>query len=238
MRRRRPRGYHTGLTWRGRLLVFALAVVLLFTLVTLRVRPLILEYGSNLIQYTATRAINEALEDKIYQNRADYEELVVLERDSENRITAVKTDSISINRIKTQMVSEVYEEINRLEQSTLEIPAGTIFAPTWCGGMGPKVKVGMAGLGFVSADFISAFSQAGINQTRHNIILEVQAQVDVLTPLGKKTTTVETQFTVTDTVIVGTVPEQYAYIDLNSGDLLGKISDYADSSANTPETAK
>lgn len=235
MRRRKRRGPGPRFTWRGRLALLAGAALLACALVTLRVRPLMLQYGSNLIQYTATRAINDAMQDKIYEDRTDYEELVQLERDSENRVTAVKTDSISMNRIKTEVVNAVYEQINTLEQAKLEIPAGTIFAPSWCAGMGPKVPIGMAGLGMASADFISAFSQAGINQTRHNIILEVRADVDVLTPLGHQTTTVVSRFTVTDTVIVGTVPEQYTYIDDTEQSLLGKINDYTTSG---PKTSK
>lgn len=235
MRKKRRRGPGPRFTWRGRILLLFAAALLVCVLVTLRVRPLMLEYGSNLIQYTATRAINDSMQDKIYEDRADYQELVQLERDSENRVTAVKTDSISMNRIKTEVVNAVYEQINTLEQAKLEIPAGTIFAPSWCSGMGPKVPIGMAGLGKASAEFISAFSQAGINQTRHNIILEVRADVDVLTPLGHETTTVTSQFVVTDTVIVGTVPEQYTYIDDTEQSLLGKINDYAEP---VPKTSK
>ena len=36
-----------------------------------------------------------------------------------------------------------------------------------------------------------------------------------------------TSYPVTDTVIVGTVPERYAYIDDLGGNLLGQVSDYS-----------
>lgn len=199
------------------------------------IRPIILLHSSNLVQYTATMAINKAVEDRIYQNRAEYEGLVVLERDNENRVTALKTDTISMNRIKTEITNTLYEEINTLELTTLDIPAGSLFAPEFLGGLGPKFHVGISGLGVARADFISAFSQAGINQTRHNIILEVRADVDVLTAFGHRTTSIDSRFNVTDTVIVGTVPEQYTYIDDTEQSILGKINDYAE---QTPKLSK
>lgn len=221
--------------WRGRLLAIFLLLSFLGALVTLRIRPVMLQYASNLVQYTATRAINDAMQDKIYQHRAEYQELVVLDRDNDNRVTALKTDAIAINRIKTETVDTLYDALNQLESTALNIPVGTIFAPHYCSGLGPKIKLGMAGLGFASADFISAFTQAGINQTRHRLILEVRADVSVLTPLGSQTTSVTSRFNVTDTVIVGTVPDQYTYIDDTEQSLLGKINDYAEP---VPKTSK
>ena len=78
----------------------------------------------------------------------------------------------------------------------------------------------------MQADFISAFTDAGINQTRHQIILEVTAEMRILTGLGGVDTEVTNQLVVSDTVIVGHVPEQYTYIDDTEQSLLGKINDY------------
>lgn len=236
--RHRRRGRPRRTSWRARLLLLFAAALGCAVLFTVYVRPIILLHAANLVQFTATRAINDAVQDKIYQNRAQYEELVVLERDNDSRVTALKTDAISINRIKTEIVNTLYDAVNGLECTSLDIPAGTVLAPDYLGGMGPKMHVGMSGLGFASAEFISAFTQAGINQTRHNIILEVRADVDVMTAFGRCTTTVTSRFNVTDTVIVGTVPEQYTYIDDTEQSLLGKINDYAEPAPKIPKTSK
>lgn len=231
---RRPRGLPVNMRLIAVLLTLA-TIVCLFNMYT---RPVILQHSTNLVQYTATRAINDAVQDKIYKNRAEYESLVVLERDNESRVTALKTDTISINRIKTEIVNTLYDKVNTLESTSLNIPIGTLLAPDYFGGMGPKLHIGMSGLGLADAEFISAFTQAGINQTRHNIILEVHAKVNVLTLFGHCTTTITSRFNVTDTVIVGTVPEQYTYIDDTEQSLLGKINDYAESNSHTPKSSK
>lgn len=192
----------------------------------LRVRPVVMEYAVNICEDSAIQEINALMEDKIFSDRESYENLVILERDNENHVTALRTDVISIGRIKAQVVNGLYDRLDDLEQTTIEVPIGSIFAPNYFSGMGPSIDVGMSGLTQMSAEFVSAFSSAGINQTRHNMIIEIHAGFRILTPLGGVDREIVTSYPVTDTVIVGTVPEQYTYIDDTRDGLLGKINDY------------
>lgn len=187
-----------------------------------------MEYAVNLCEDSALQEINNVLQDKIYADRETYENLVVLERDDENHVTALKTDVIAIGQIKAALVNGLFERLEDLEQTTVEVPLGSVFAPSLFSGMGPTVDVGMTALSQMSAEFVSAFSSAGINQTRHNILIEVRAGFRILTPFGVTYKEVKTSYPVTDTVIIGTVPEQYTYIDDTRDGLLGKINDYAE----------
>lgn len=216
------------INWRGWAVLFLLGVTVCFALFTIRLRPVVLAYAENLVQQTAAYAIHDTILDKIYQNRAQYEELVTLERDSENRVTALKTDAILADALKVQLARAAYDALGTLEESGMDVPLGTILAPTYLAGTGPKLHVGVTSLGYADARFISAFTAAGINQTRHQILLEVQADANIMTVIGSRTVTIKTQFAVTDTVIVGTVPNQYTYIDDTEQSLLGKINDYGE----------
>lgn len=208
------------------LLLIAVLVGLCSAVTALRVRPVIMEYAVNICEDSAIQEINTLMEDKIFSDRESYENLVILERDNENHVTALRTDVISIGRIKAQVVNGLYDRLDDLEQTTIEVPIGSIFAPNYFSGMGPSIDVGMSGLTQMSAEFVSAFSSAGINQTRHNMIIEIHAGFRILTPLGGVDREIVTSYPVTDTVIVGTVPEQYTYIDDTRDGLLGKINDY------------
>ena len=225
MRRRRYRRRGRGARW---LVVCALVVLALAAVITLRFRPVFMEYAVNLCEDSALQEINNVLQDKIYADRETYENLVVLERDDENHVTALKTDVIAIGQIKAALVNGLFERLEDLEQTTVEVPLGSVFAPSLFSGMGPTVDVGMTALSQMSAEFVSAFSSAGINQTRHNILIEVRAGFRILTPFGVTYKEVKTSYPVTDTVIIGTVPEQYTYIDDTRDGLLGKINDYTD----------
>lgn len=225
MRRRRYRRRGRGARW---LVVCGLVVLALAAVITLRFRPVFMEYAVNLCEDSALQEINNVLQDKIYADRETYENLVVLERDDENHVTALKTDVIAIGQIKAALVNGLFERLEDLEQTTVEVPLGSVFAPSLFSGMGPTVDVGMTALSQMSAEFVSAFSSAGINQTRHNILIEVRAGFRILTPFGVTYKEVKTSYPVTDTVIIGTVPEQYTYIDDTRDGLLGKINDYTD----------
>ncbi len=222
MRRRRKRKKG----WLFAFIMFLMLIAALSASVTLRIRKVFMEYATNVCEDSAVQEINNLMEEEVFSKPSEYESMVVLERDSENRVTALRTDVIKVGRIKSRLVNGLFERLGDLEHTTVEVSLGTVFAPNFFTGMGPSIDIGMAGLGQMSAEFVSAFSSAGINQTRHNIIIEIHAGFRVLTPLGGDDREIVTSYPVTDTVIVGTVPEQYTYIDDTRGNLLGKVNDY------------
>lgn len=213
----------------GQAYLLALIPMLLaagYALMLHAIRPLLLDHAKNYVAHEASFALYDVLTDTVYQNRAEYAGLVQLERDAQQKVTALRTDGILANHLKVQVSQAVYEELDKLENSQIRISAGSLLEPDLLGGRGPSFEVGVSGLGYVQADFISAFTDAGINQTRHQIILEVTAQIRILTGLGGVDTEIKNQLVVSDTVIVGYVPEQYTYIDDTEQSLLGKINDY------------
>lgn len=208
-------------------ILLILSIIILAYIFLKILRPIALQYSQNVIQQTASFAIHDVLTDTIYQNRSDYEKLVTLERDSSNQVTALKTDTILADFLKIQISRATYDALNTLEKSGVDIPLGSIFAPTLFAGHGPSIHVGIASLGFADADFISAFTSAGINQTRHQILLQVNAEAQLITCFGMTDVKITNEIIVTDTVIVGNVPESYTYIDDTEQSLLGKVNDYA-----------
>lgn len=217
---RRRRRFH----WRRWAAGAALAG--LCALVFALLRPHFMAYAENLVQHTATYALYDALTDAVYQSRSEYAGLVVLERDSESGVTALRTDGILANRLKVEVARAVYDALDGLEQVELSVPLGNVVWPTMLAGRGPRIPIGVVGLGYADAEFVSAFTAAGINQTRHQVLLDVTAQVELLSPFGMRTVEVNNRLAVSDTVIVGNIPEQYTYIDDTEQSLLGKVVDY------------
>lgn len=189
-------------------------------------RPQFLAYAEDHVRETVSYALYDVLTETIFAQRSEYAELVLLERDSSSGVTALRTDSILSNRLKVDAARAVYDALRTLENQTLTVPLGNVFLPAFFTGCGPELEIGMVGLGYADAEFLSAFTSAGINQTRHQVILEVSAQIRLLSLLGARTVDVSSRLAVSDTVIVGSIPEQYTYIDDTEQDLLGKVVDY------------
>jgi len=204
-------------------------------LLTIRFQRIFMEYAVNVCEDSAIKEINTLMEDEVFSHPDEFADLVVLERDSDNHITALRTDIIAVGKVKARIVNGLFD---RLEETQTEVPLGTVFAPSLFTGMGPRVKVGLAGLAQMEARFVSAFTSAGINQTRHRILIEVHAGFRILTPFGGEGREIVSTYPVTDTVIVGTVPERYAYISGSGSDLLGEIRDYEENSDISHETGK
>lgn len=216
------------INWRGWAILCSILSVSIYALFIYFMQPIVLEYAQNLIQQTASFAIHDTITNKIYENRSQYEQLVLLERDNDNRVTALKTDTILADYLKIQLARAAYDALNTLERGKMDVPLGTILSPTVLAGRGPMLHIGVTSLGYADANFISAFTSAGINQTRHQILLEVRAEARLMTAFGARDVTITNRISVTDTVIVGTVPNSYTYIDDTEQSLLGKINDYAE----------
>ena len=223
---------------RAALAILLLLLAICLGLLTIRFQRIFMEYAVNVCEDSAIKEINTLMEDEVFSHPDEFADLVVLERDSDNRITALRTDIIAVGKVKARIVNGLFDRLDYLEETQTEVPLGTVFAPSLFTGMGPRVKVGLAGLAQMEARFVSAFTSAGINQTPHRILIEVHAGFRILTPFGGEDREIVSTYPVTDTVIVGTVPERYAYISGSGSGLLGEIRDYEENSDISHETGK
>ena len=135
--------------------------------------------------------------------------MVYFEKDINGRITALKTNMSEVNRLKTDVINIINDDILALDNSDLGVPLGSIFLPEFLSGRGPQIPVNILSIRNSEATFSSSFTQAGINQTLHQLIMEISVDVTVLV-LGKTDSfTIASQVVVAQTIIVGTVPDTY-----------------------------
>ena len=73
---------------------------------------------------------------------------------------------------------------------------------------------------------ISSFQSAGINQTLHRILVQIKVDISAIIPGYTASGTIDTQFVIAETVIVGNVPEAYTHVISGNDDVLGEINDY------------
>lgn len=81
-------------------------------------------------------------------------------------------------------------------------------------------------MGSCSARFENQFTQAGINQTTHRVMLYVDVSMSILLPGFRTGTQVSSSFSVAETVIVGDVPDTYTYFD-SGRDIEEEAHEYA-----------
>ena len=134
---------------------------------------------------------------------------VFFEKDLNGRITALKTNMSEVNRLKTEILNLVNDEILAMDTSDIGIPLGSLFLPEFLSGRGPVIPVHILSIRNSDASFSSTFTEAGINQTLQQLTMQVSVDVAVLV-LGKtEEFTVSSQVVVAETVIVGQVPDTF-----------------------------
>ena len=153
--------------------------------------------------------INDAIDELISQGTIAYDRMVYFEKDLDGKITALKTNMGLVNRLKTDILNIINDEILALDTDHIGIPLGSLILPEILGGKGPQIPVRILTIRNSEASFHSNFSEAGINQTLHQLIMVVYVDVAVLVLGHTESFTVESQVVVAETVIVGAVPETF-----------------------------
>ena len=158
---------------------------------------------------TTSDLINDAIDRQIEDGTIQYDRMVYFEKDLDGRITALKTNMSEVNRLKTDILNLINDEILALSTDDLGIPLGNLFLPELLSGRGPSIPVQILSIRNSDASFSSNFSEAGINQTLQQMNMHVSVDVTVLVLGQTNSFTVSSQVIVAETIIVGDVPDTY-----------------------------
>lgn len=189
-----------------RLALLFLAAAVLLMMVRSRYRDVIRELAETQVKNVTSDLTNDAIAKQMADGIIQYDRIVYFEKDLDGRITALKTNMSEINRLKTDILNIINDEILALDTQNLGIPLGSLFLPELFSGKGPSIPVHILAIRNSDAAFSSNFTQAGINQTLHQLIMTVSVDVAVLV-LGQTASFVITsEVVVAETVIVGDVP--------------------------------
>jgi len=153
--------------------------------------------------------INDAIDRQIDNGNIHYDRIVYFEKDLNGRITALKTNMSEVNRLKTAILNLINDEILAMDTSDIAIPIGSLFLPEFLSGRGPGIPVHILSIRNSDASFTSNFTEAGINQTLQQLIMEVRVDVSVLVLGRTESFTVSSQVVVAETIIVGQVPDTF-----------------------------
>lgn len=187
------------------LLVFIMGA---FLIVEHNIKPTLLALAEAKAKILAIQAINSAVSQEIVET-VKYQDLISIHKDTRGRIVLMQPNTIEISRLASRTTTFIQERLEALQSQDIAVPLGQVFGSALLANVGPYIKVSVVPLGTVNVNLISDFKEAGINQTLHQLFLEIEANVQVVIPLVKSTTLVHTTVPLAQTVIVGEVPQQY-----------------------------
>lgn len=212
-----------------------LLILLLFFIVWIdgQIRPVVKTVAEYRIKVIAMQTVNQAIIAELAKNPVNYEKIITLSNDPTGRVTSLETNIKNINQIKADVTNVVLNKISTLDGQELKIPVGSFFKSQLFSGRGPKLTFKLIPAAMIETKIASSFKAAGINQTLHQIILNVNVIVTAIIPGYSTTVVVPCDYVIAETVIVGIVPDNYTYIDDNESSTLGKLNDYGSNGKNS-----
>lgn len=215
-------------TGRQRVLIWLTVIFTLLLALTvavvLHMKPVVVDLATARTSNAVNRIVVAAVNDAVDSGRIDYEQLVDFDKDAEGHVTALRSNMAAFNRLQSSIADDILQRMAEVSSTDLAIPIGTLTGSPLLAGRGPCLRVRMQSVGTATARFDNQFSSAGINQTRHRIILDVDVHVSILLPGLTTYTKVSNEISVAETVIVGGVPETYTYFSTTPDE----IENYAD----------
>lgn len=215
-------------TGRQRVLIWLTVIFTLLLALTvavvLHMKPVVVDLATARTSNAVNRIVVAAVNDAVESGRIDYAQLVDFDKDAEGHVTALRSNMAAFNRLQASIADDILQRMAEVSSTDLAIPIGTLTGSPLLAGRGPCLRVRMQSVGTATARFDNQFSSAGINQTRHRIILDVDVHVSILLPGLTTYTKVSNEISVAETVIVGGVPETYTYFSTTPDE----VENYAD----------
>ena len=200
--------------------LFVIAL-LIFLFIDNNINPAIITFSEASIQSIAQTAMNDSIKD-ILGSSIKYTDLINVLTDKDGNVAMIQANTMKMNSLASETSQLVQEKVVSMGNQNIKIPLGTIFGSKLLAGWGPNIPVRVISFPSVSTDFDSEFEHSGINQTRHKIYMTMRAKVRIAIPFNTADIDIITKVPVTETIIVGDVPNSYVNVE-NLEDMLNLI---------------
>ena len=206
------------------------AVAMIFigfaVLADLTMRPLIETVNNYECSSRVTEIINNSVADELQREDISYAKLVELCENADGDVVSVQSNIVNINLLKTGISRRMERELEKLSSVDIYIPVGTMTGLQFLHGKGFDIGMSLVPVGHSCTKIISEFTQAGINQTRHRIVIEISVMVEAVASGYSTEVMVSSTVIAAETIIVGRVPDAYTHVISSDNDLVGTLQDY------------
>lgn len=204
--------------------VFLLVIALLLFFQR-NVTKILISISEATIRSVTTVAVNDAIYYTINDNLR-YEDLITITYDDSGAVSTITTDSLKINRIARDTAYLSQENLNRMSAEGIQVPIGALTGIETLAGFGQKINIKIIPISNVNCKFVSKFEEAGINQTKHSLYLEIVSDISIILPNKTSNLASTTEVLVCESVISGKIPDTYLQASLagEGGTLIPKTN--------------
>lgn len=194
-----------------------LALLSVFFLLDLKLQQLLLTFSRQEINQIALNAAADAVAAALEKTDGDF---VTLHSKGGSEISVVQTNMETVNGFMNTVTKELTKAVDSLDGAKVSLPVGTLTGSAFFNGRGPLLSCQLVPFGEITIRTESHFESCGINQTRHQILLHVELNISALTSFRSEAVTAANDYILSDTILVGSVPESYTYILMEDSRLI------------------
>lgn len=204
------------LKFRLKIIALLIIVIAVLAIVEIQIKPIITTIASQEAHLEVVRLINESVYDHMGRGIA-YDQLVNVETDEKGNVSYIQPDTIKITRLTTAIAQELEERLNDLEEDNISFPAGLLTGYVLLADVGPHIHMKVRPVGDVNVDIKDEFEEAGINQTKHRVVMNVSVEMGILVPFSTTLVEISNSLPLAENIIVGPIPETYLNFDGKAG---------------------
>ena len=138
-----------------------------------------------------------------------YTDLITVEKNSAGDIVLMTTNSRKVNTINREVADNCQTLLGKKMEGGIPVPWLSFTGISLLAGYGRPIMFKSLSVVSVVSEFTSKFTGMGINQTLHSIYIVVKSRVKINMPLNSREEECETSVLISETVLVGKVPEIY-----------------------------
>ena len=197
------------------LIIVALCLYLIYNLQILpTVLPLIKAKAITEVTDRVNRLVLQVLSDERYAS-SGFEQITY---DAGGNVVAVTADSAKIAACSGELVAALTKDFANASDLAVRLPLSNLLGVTTESG-GRSVRIALTVSNQIGCQTKHEFYECGINQTLHRIYADLNVEIYILLIGGARSFRVSIPCTLSETVIVGQVPQAYTRINRFSDDI-------------------
>ena len=128
---------------------------------------------------------------------------------ADGNVDSVSANAGLINQVNTILQTEIQNRLNAFRTFTTELPFGALSGSSFLSDYGFPISVRAELVGNCYTKLKSEFSDYGINNTLHRLLIDCVVEMEMVVPTGIVLENVTNEFVLAETVISGKVPSTY-----------------------------
>ena len=187
-------------------------------------------YSKREVVNTINQEINFAIINAIEESDISYDKIISLDKSASGGVSCVRADMLIVNKLKNEIDIRIADICECNESYEAKIPVGNLLGGGLLYGKGFVITVKFKPIGEANSRMTGELKNSGINQTIYRISFDVNVDAAVVFPFRYIEIPVKIETVISETVIIGEVPESYTYFrtegNVSNEELQGYVQDF------------